>query len=75
VRGRADVDVEALDEALSRSAEIDPEKSWLVELRYFGGLSIEEAAEVLGTSPATVKREWSTARRGSAASLATSFLS
>jgi DNA-directed RNA polymerase specialized sigma24 family protein len=70
VRGRADVDVEALDEALSRSAEIDPE-----ELRYFGGWSIEEAAEVLGTSPATVKREWSTARRGSGASLATSFLS
>jgi RNA polymerase sigma factor (TIGR02999 family) len=57
-----ELDVEALDEALSRLAEFDPEKSRLVELRYFGGLSIEEAAEVLGISPATLKRQWSTAR-------------
>jgi RNA polymerase sigma factor (TIGR02999 family) len=57
-----DLDVEALDEALTRFAMIDPEKSRLVELRYFGGLSIEEVAEVLGTSPATVKRQWSAAR-------------
>lgn len=56
------VDLEALDEALDRFAEIDPEKSRLVELRYFGGLSIEEAAEVLDMSPATVKRQWTTAR-------------
>jgi RNA polymerase sigma factor (sigma-70 family) len=57
-----DVDVEALDEALTRLAKIDSEKSRLVELRYFAGLSIPEAAEVLGVSPASVKREWSTAR-------------
>lgn len=52
----------ALDEALQRFTEIDPDKSRLVELRYFGGLTIEETAEVLGMSPATVKRHWSTAR-------------
>jgi RNA polymerase sigma factor (TIGR02999 family) len=57
-----ELDVEALDEALTRLAAIDPEKSRLVELRYFGGLSIEETAEVLGISPATLKRQWSTAR-------------
>jgi RNA polymerase sigma factor (TIGR02999 family) len=56
------VDVMALDEALRRLAEIDPRKSQLVELRYFGGLSIEETAEVLGVSPATVRRDWSVAR-------------
>ena len=57
-----ELDVEALDEALARLAEIDPEKGRLVELRYFGGLSIEETAEVLDVSPATVKRQWSLAR-------------
>jgi RNA polymerase sigma factor (TIGR02999 family) len=57
-----EVDVVALDEALTRFAAFDPEKSRLVELRYFGGLSIDEAAEVLGISPTTVKRQWSTAR-------------
>ena len=56
------VDVLALDEALERLAELDARKSKLVELRYFGGLGIEEAAVVLGVSPATVKREWTTAR-------------
>jgi RNA polymerase sigma factor (TIGR02999 family) len=56
------VDVLALDEALARLAELDLRKSQLVELRYFGGLGIEEAAVVLGVSPATVKREWTTAR-------------
>jgi RNA polymerase sigma factor (TIGR02999 family) len=56
------VDVLALDEALSRLDELDPRKGRLVELRYFGGLGIEEAAVVLGVSPATVKREWTTAR-------------
>jgi len=56
------VDVVALDEALSRLAEIDPEQSRLVELRFFGGLTIEETAAVLEISPATVKREWSAAR-------------
>jgi len=55
-------DVIALDDALSRLACVDPPQSRLVELRFFGGLSIEEAAEVLGVSPATVKREWSMAK-------------
>jgi RNA polymerase sigma-70 factor (ECF subfamily) len=57
-----DVDVLALDEALGRLAEIDARKSRLVELRYFGGLGIDEAAAVLDVSAATVKREWTTAR-------------
>jgi len=56
------VDVLALDEALSRLADLDPEQSRLVELRYFAGLGIEETAEVLGVSPATVKRQWRVAR-------------
>jgi RNA polymerase sigma factor (TIGR02999 family) len=47
-----------LDEALKRLAEIEPEKAKLVELRYFGGLSIEETAEVLGVGTATVSRQW-----------------
>jgi RNA polymerase sigma-70 factor, ECF subfamily len=57
-----DVDVLELDEALTRLADFDPEKSRLVELRYFTGLTIEETAEVLGVSPATVKRDWVAAR-------------
>jgi RNA polymerase sigma factor (TIGR02999 family) len=52
----------ALDEALNRLAEIDPEQSRIVELRYFGGLTIEETAEVTNLSPATIKREWAMAR-------------
>ena len=52
----------ALDEALNALGEIDPEQSRMVELRYFGGLTIEETAEVMNTSPATVKREWAMAR-------------
>jgi RNA polymerase sigma factor (TIGR02999 family) len=52
----------ALDEALTRLQEIDRDQSRIVELRYFGGLTIEETAEVTGISPATVKREWSMAR-------------
>jgi RNA polymerase sigma-70 factor (ECF subfamily) len=59
---QASVDVLALDDALGRLAELDARKSKLVELRYFGGLGIEETAAVLGVSPATVKREWTTAR-------------
>lgn len=51
-----------LDEALERLAEIDHQKSRLVELRYFGGLSIEETAEVLGVSVPTVNRGWRTAK-------------
>jgi RNA polymerase sigma factor (TIGR02999 family) len=56
------VDVLALDQALSRLADLDPEQSRLVELRYFAGLSIEETAEVLSVSPATVKRQWRVTR-------------
>jgi RNA polymerase sigma factor (TIGR02999 family) len=52
----------ALDEALTRLAQLDPQQARIVELRYFGGLSIEEAAEVVGVSPATVKNRWSLAR-------------
>jgi len=56
------VDVIALDDALKRLAELDPQKARLVDLRYFAGLSIPEAAEVLGVSTATVGREWAIAR-------------
>ena len=52
----------ALDEALHSLAAIDPRKSRLVELRYFGGLTTEEIADVLGVSPPTVERDWRTAR-------------
>ncbi|MCP9495266.1 MAG: sigma-70 family RNA polymerase sigma factor [Pyrinomonadaceae bacterium MAG19_C2-C3] len=52
----------ALDDALKTLAEIDEQKSRIVELRYFGGLSIEETAEVLGVSAPTVKRQWSMAK-------------
>lgn len=52
----------ALDDALKRLAEIDPQQSEVVELRYFGGLTVEETAEVLKISPRTVKREWAMAR-------------
>jgi RNA polymerase sigma factor (TIGR02999 family) len=52
----------ALDEALDRLGAIDPEQARIVELRYFVGLGVEEAAEALGISPATLKRRWSLAR-------------
>ena len=55
-------DLVALDEALTRLASIDPRKCQLVELKYFGGLTIEEAAEVLEVSTPTVERDWRTAR-------------
>jgi RNA polymerase sigma factor (TIGR02999 family) len=58
----AGVDVLALDEALTRLAALDPQQAKIVELRYFGGLTIEEAAEALEISPATVKRQWTIAR-------------
>ncbi|MBK9165802.1 MAG: sigma-70 family RNA polymerase sigma factor [Acidobacteria bacterium] len=51
-----------LDEALTDLAALDPDQVRVVELRYFGGLTIEETADVLKVSPATVKREWATAR-------------
>jgi RNA polymerase sigma factor (TIGR02999 family) len=56
------VDLPALDEALTRLAGLDPQQARIVELRFFGGLSVEETAEALGVSPATVKRHWSVAR-------------
>jgi len=52
----------ALDQALDRLAAIDPRKTRIVEMRYFGGMSVEETAEVLELSPITIKREWSKAR-------------
>jgi RNA polymerase sigma factor (TIGR02999 family) len=52
----------ALDEALTRLAEIDGRKSQIVELRFFGGLSIKETAEVLHVSPGTVMRDWTLAK-------------
>ena len=57
-----DLDVVALDEALQRLAQIDEQQSRVVELRFFSGLSVEETAEVLGISKATVKRDWSMAK-------------
>jgi RNA polymerase sigma-70 factor (ECF subfamily) len=57
-----EVDVLALDDALARLAELDPRKARLVELRYFAGMSIPEAATALGVSQATVGREWAVAR-------------
>jgi RNA polymerase sigma factor (TIGR02999 family) len=62
VPDRRDIDLVALDDALQALAELDPMQSRIVELRFFTGLSIEETAEVLGISPATVKREWAMAR-------------
>lgn len=56
------LDHEALDEALQALERIAPDKARVVELRYFGGLSVEETGEYLGISPATVKRHWSFAR-------------
>jgi RNA polymerase sigma factor (TIGR02999 family) len=55
-------EVIALDDALKTLALIDPQQSRIVELRFFGGLTVEEAAEVLKVSPATIKREWSSAK-------------
>ncbi len=62
IAGRPDVNFVALDDALKGLAAIKPEHSRIVELRFFGGLTIEETAEVLGTSHATVERSWSFAR-------------
>lgn len=58
----AGVDVLALDAALERLAALDPQQAKIVELRYFGGLTVEEVAEALDISPATVKRHWTIAR-------------
>lgn len=57
-----DLDLVALDDALGTLGELDPQQSRIVELRFFAGLSIEETAEVLHISPATVKRDWTAAK-------------
>jgi len=59
---RRELDLVELDDALNKLATLDSRQSRLIELRFFGGLSIEETAVVLGVSPATVNREWVTAR-------------
>jgi len=58
-QNRADLE---LDDAVNKLAALDPGQSHIIEMRFFGGLSIEETATVLDISPATVKREWTTAR-------------
>lgn len=57
-----DADIVALDDALQSLAVFDPRGARVVELRYFGGFTVEETAEVLGVSPKTVKRDWAAAR-------------
>lgn len=59
---KTDGELVALDEALTKLEAEDPQQSRVVELRYFGGLTVEETAEALSISPATVKREWAVAR-------------
>ncbi len=59
---RTGVDVVALDRALTELSAMDEQQGRIVELRFFGGLTIEDTSEVLGVSPATVKRDWITAR-------------
>jgi RNA polymerase sigma factor (TIGR02999 family) len=59
---RRDFDLVALDDALNGLAKIDAQQARIVELRFFTGLTVEETAEVLGISPATVKRDWVTAK-------------
>jgi RNA polymerase sigma factor (TIGR02999 family) len=62
VAQKPEVDLVALDNALNRLTSLDPQQGRVIELRFFGGLSIEETSVVIGISPATVKREWATAR-------------
>lgn len=59
---KPEIDLLALNEALNELAELDPQQSRIVELKFFGGLSIEETAEVLGIGHATVERDWKMAR-------------
>jgi RNA polymerase sigma-70 factor, ECF subfamily len=60
--GERSVDLLALDQAIERLAALDAEQARIVELRFFGGLTVEETADALGISPATVKRHWTIAR-------------
>ncbi|MBI4601386.1 MAG: sigma-70 family RNA polymerase sigma factor [Planctomycetes bacterium] len=62
VGGEANLDILSLDEALTRLAALDPRKTRVVELRFFGGLSIEETAEALSVSTASVERDWRLAK-------------
>lgn len=62
ISDKRSADLIALDDALQTLAQMDVQQCRVVELRYFGGLSIEETAEALGISPATVKREWNSAK-------------
>ena len=62
VGGDQDADLVALDDAMNALARIDPRKVQVVEMRFFGGLSVEETAGVLKISPVTVKRDWTTAK-------------
>ncbi len=57
-----EVEIQELDTALEDLAKLEPRQARVVEMRFFGGLSIDEAAEVIGVSPATVKRDWTLAR-------------
>jgi RNA polymerase sigma factor (TIGR02999 family) len=59
---RNDISLAAVDEALSELEKMDKRQAQIVELRFFGGLTVEEIAELLRISPATVKREWATAK-------------
>ncbi|HSC25792.1 MAG TPA: sigma-70 family RNA polymerase sigma factor [Vicinamibacterales bacterium] len=60
--GEQSIDLLALDRAVERLAALDPEQARIVELRFFGGLTVEETAEAMSISPATVKRHWTIAR-------------
>ena len=62
LQGRKELDVVALDEALANLSKLDPQQAHVVELRFFGGLTIEEISEALNISPATVTRDWVTAK-------------
>ena len=62
VSAEPDADLVALDEALGELSKLDPRKARIVELRFFGGLSVDETAEFLGISPATALREWNKAK-------------
>ena len=59
---RREIEMLSLDDAMKTLAKVDPQQAKIVELRFFGGLSIEETAEVVGVSPATVKRDWVSAK-------------
>ena len=62
VGGHRAADLVALDDAMSTLAQLDPRKAQVVEMRFFGGLNVDETADVLKVSPATVMRDWSTAK-------------